>query len=92
MRLPRLLFTVRRLMVLVAVVGVLGWGSRVWRDAARYRTLADRYERRKVKLARARYVGPWDPGELERMLRGRHARVLHLGQLARKYDRAAYYP
>ena len=49
MEIPRVRFTVRRLMVAVAVVGIAFYGLVLWRRSAEYRRLADEAERSEMK-------------------------------------------
>ena len=43
MRLPRVRFTVRRLMVVTAVVALAAYGAVLWRRSAEYRERADQF-------------------------------------------------
>jgi hypothetical protein len=86
MRLPRVRFTVRRLMVAVAIAGLAFGGlkySEILRSrSVRYRELATVHEFAALELQLAKYLGePPEP-----------LRVLYHNALAQKYHRAASQP
>jgi hypothetical protein len=88
MPVPRARFTVRRLMVAVAIIalalGVYCWTTLLRDRAARCRRLAVGYEIDEQLYGDPR-IGPPDPA-------ARAVIVRHVAGLRRKYDRAARYP
>jgi hypothetical protein len=98
MRLPRLRFTVRRMMIAVAIAGIVAWGVKLRRFAASYRARADICERRELSVWRGCYFDFVSRTEEERVLR--HAEDYaaqklmadHYAHMQAKYDRAARYP
>jgi hypothetical protein len=78
MPLPRVRFTVRRLMVAVAVIGL---ACGLWRRSAAYAEKA-RYNWSMAFALMHGYPGP----------EGRLREIGYLQDLARKYERAARYP
>jgi hypothetical protein len=98
MRLPRVWFTVRRMMVVVAIVGILFWGGRLWRLAASYRIEAERYENRLSKSDVRAFFDRIDvsPEESERRMgawRDQMARRRsHYQAMKVKYEHAAHNP
>lgn len=85
MRMPRFRFTMRGLMIAVAVVGVLIWI--VWdRAGAKYRETAYLYR----TLADKQWTGP-PLTEEQASVRQRRFQE-YTAEMARKYERAARYP
>ena len=90
---PRVRFTVRRLMVAVAVVAILCGASVLVRRSSYFRAKAVRYrvrvgmERSLLSMLMMRY----DSSEPE-WAGPRRRRISRLQELMRKYDRAARYP
>ena len=83
MRLPRVRFTVRGLMVAVAVVGVvLGGFVELMRRRIRFRNMAACLERRAMDIWASEHGDPENPSELVRW----HFRM------SCRYDYAAAYP
>ncbi len=90
MKLPRVRFTVRRMMVAVAVVGT-AFGSSVvlWRRAERFRRLAADHGMFRVRVNDGPECSMWFKvdGDTTSPVRDEWRRAL-----AEKYDRAARYP
>jgi hypothetical protein len=81
MRLPRVRFTVRRMMVAVAVLSLLiGWGIESGRREGRFRTAA------RVHWLASFGRAPDGPGQVT------EAGLRWHDRMAEKYDRAARYP
>jgi hypothetical protein len=96
MRMPRFRFTIRRMMVAVAIVGALFGVLGLWQRSAAYAAIAERHADEELAIvalaldALTARDGPRLPTGLTlRMLMSRA--VLH-HKLARKYRRAARYP
>jgi hypothetical protein len=82
MRLPRARFTVRRMMVVVAVAGVALQGARLAGLSLRYRRLAESYAG----------WGRWPRKSSEEARARERRKVAWAHALARKYERAARAP
>ena len=84
MGLPRVRFTVRRMMVAVAAVALMSYGVVLWRRASEYRGRADSYGIRVIMVDSG-----LSPDDLERKNRRLNE---YYESMQRKYDRAARYP
>jgi hypothetical protein len=93
MRLPRLRFTVRRLMLVVALAGlVMGggvWGYRMWRMSAKYARIAQSF---KWTESLHRGLEARFQNNAQREAAKFAAVATHYAALVRKYERAARYP
>jgi hypothetical protein len=96
MRLPRLQFTVRRLMLVVAIAGLVTgggvWGYRMWELSGGYTGMAqqqwsDVHENLKELVGYG--YGGREPDKLAELIA---ARAVYHSALAQKYERAARYP
>ncbi len=96
MKLPR--FTVRRLMVVVAVWGIVSWGIRLRELSARYRERADDYERSTRALGSLCNIdhlrsGPsGDEKRLHPKLDRIELFLSYYEAMKNKYERASNYP
>jgi hypothetical protein len=101
MRMPRFRFTVRRMMVAVAIVGFLLGAAAMWRIAASrgasaaYHAREAEFSRRSLKDYRDGRVtlrGTLTDREAARIARRLERIAPYHDVLARKYERAARYP
>jgi hypothetical protein len=94
MRLHRLWFTVRRLMLVVALAAVSVWGVKMWRVSREYARRAQSYKDSEW-LEKGILVHRVAQGELagyHALLSQHKQRAAYYAAQARKYERAARYP
>jgi hypothetical protein len=91
MRVPRVRFTVRRMMVVVAVVAAMIWAVMLWQRASFYRWKVRFHAQMETSSIIAVIEGPNSANrdELTRLSRVRSA---HHGALRRQYEHAAARP
>jgi hypothetical protein len=91
MRLPRVRFTVRRIMLAVAVVAIVLGGLRLWCLSAHYRALAEVHRQKADEVVRGTYAGPGGSYHLEWCAWPSPNKEYHL-RLKENYERAASRP
>jgi hypothetical protein len=98
MKLLRVRFTMRRMLVAVAIAGILFWGGRLWRLAASYRVEAERYANRLSKGDVRAFFDRIDvsPEESERQMGAWRDQMVrrrsHYQAMKIKYEHAARNP
>jgi hypothetical protein len=85
MRLPRLRFTVRRLLLVVAVAACGGWGVKLWRLSREYAEIAKMHREWEPTFR-------WLPDKSLWLAEYSISREHYHDPIARKYERAARYP
>src|SRR3954466_12764246 len=96
MRLPRVRFTVRRMMVAVAIFGASLWYCEMGRRSKNFLAMAD-FHRLKAEIFRGRVESAAELTSIDpiRMgdIMGRDRRLEHHhSELGQKYEHAAHYP
>src|SRR4051812_32035732 len=88
MRVPRVRFTVRRMMVAVAILALLSW---VETRRTRFQDLSAKYAR--LEVTSSMFHGSVPDGDyLERRMKALAARRTYYAGLVRKYRRAERFP